>query len=86
MPVTGLPMVRDGDPDLTQFRLLAALVLYGVAVSLGLFVFTPTLSNQISPLPDGWPRRDRVQVAVPARDHRRDRARHRRDRKSYSWW
>ena len=48
--VTGLLMVWVGDLDLTQFWLLAALVLYAVAVGLGLFVYTPTLRNQIAVL------------------------------------
>ena len=38
--VTGLLMVWVGDLDLTQFWLLTALVLYAVAVGLGLFVYT----------------------------------------------
>ena len=48
--VTGLLMVWIGDLDLTQFWLLAALALYAVAVGLGLFVYTPTLRNQIAAL------------------------------------
>jgi uncharacterized membrane protein len=48
--VTGLLMVWVGDLDLTQFWLLAGLVLYAVAVGLGLFVYTPTLRAQISTL------------------------------------
>ena len=39
--VTGLSMVWVGDLDLVQFWLLTALVLYVVAVGLGLFVYTP---------------------------------------------
>ncbi|HKN80838.1 MAG TPA: DUF2269 family protein [Actinomycetota bacterium] len=39
-----------GDLELTQFWLLTALVLYVVAVGLGLFVYTPTLRAQISTL------------------------------------
>ena len=46
--VTGLSMVWVGDLDLAQFWLLTALVLYVVAVGLGLFVYTPTLRAQIS--------------------------------------
>jgi uncharacterized membrane protein len=45
--VTGLIMVWVGDVDLTQFWLATALVLYALAIGLGLFVFTPTLRNQI---------------------------------------
>jgi uncharacterized membrane protein len=45
--VTGLTMVWVGDLDLTQFWLLAALVLYGVAVVVGAFVYSPTLRAQI---------------------------------------
>ena len=48
--VTGLLMVWIGDLDLTQFWLLASLVLYVVAVGLGLFVYTPTLRGQIAAL------------------------------------
>ena len=48
--VTGLLMVWIGDLDLTQFWLLAALVLYAIAVILGLLVYTPTLRNQIAVL------------------------------------
>lgn len=48
--VTGLLMVWIGDLDLTQFWLLAALVLYAIAVVLGLLVYTPTLRNQIAVL------------------------------------
>lgn len=44
---TGLLMVWVGDVDLTQFWLLAALVLYAVAVLLGILVYTPTLRAQI---------------------------------------
>jgi uncharacterized membrane protein len=51
--VTGLLMVWIGDLDLTQFWLLAALVLYAVAVGLGLFVYTPTLRDQIAALEAG---------------------------------
>jgi len=45
--VTGLVMVWVGDLSLTQFWLGTALGLYVVAVLLGLFVYTPTLRNQI---------------------------------------
>ena len=48
--VTGLSMVWVGDLDLTQFWLLTALVLYAVAVGLGLLVYTPTLRAQIAAL------------------------------------
>jgi uncharacterized membrane protein len=48
--VTGLAMVWVGDLDLTQFWLLAALVLYVIAVLLGALVYTPTLRNQIRAL------------------------------------
>jgi uncharacterized membrane protein len=48
--ITGLLMVWIGDLDLTQFWLLAALVLYAIAVILGLLVYTPTLRNQIAVL------------------------------------
>lgn len=48
--VTGLSMVWVGDLDLAQFWLLTALVLYAVAVGLGLFVYTPTLRAQIAAL------------------------------------
>ena len=46
--VTGLAMVLIGDLDLTTFWLAAALVLYVIAVVLGLFVYTPTLRRQIA--------------------------------------
>jgi uncharacterized membrane protein len=48
--VTGLLMVWVGDLELTQFWILAALVLYAVAVGLGVFVYTPTLREQIAVL------------------------------------
>jgi uncharacterized membrane protein len=53
--VTGLLMVWVGDLDLTQFWLLAALVLYVVLVGVGLFVYTPTLRNQIGVLASAGP-------------------------------
>jgi uncharacterized membrane protein len=53
--VTGLLMVWVGDLDLTQFWLLAALVLYVVLVGVGLFVYTPTLRNQIRVLASAGP-------------------------------
>ena len=53
--VTGLLMVWVGDLDMTQFWLLAALVLYVVAVGLGLFVYTPTLRAQIAALGSSGP-------------------------------
>ena len=48
--VTGLSMVWVGDLELAQFWLLTALVLYAVAVGLGLFVYAPTLRAQIAAL------------------------------------
>ncbi len=48
-------MVWVGDLDLTRFWLLAALVLYAFAVVLGLFVYTPTLRNQIAALESAGP-------------------------------
>src|SRR5262245_2897964 len=48
--VTGLLMVWVGDLGLAQFWIIAALVLYAVAVGLGLFVYTPTLRKQIAVL------------------------------------
>jgi uncharacterized membrane protein len=53
--VTGLLMVWVGDLDLTQFWLLTALVLYAIALVLGLFVYTPTLRNQIAVLGSAGP-------------------------------
>jgi len=53
--VTGLLMVWVGDLDLTQFWLLTALVLYAVAVGLGLFVYTPTLRDEIRVLATSGP-------------------------------
>jgi uncharacterized membrane protein len=53
--VTGLLMVWVGDLELTQFWILAALVLYAVAVGLGLFVYTPTLREQIAVLESSGP-------------------------------
>jgi len=44
--VTGLLMVWVGDLDLTQFWLLTALVLYALAVGLGLFLYTPTCGTR----------------------------------------
>lgn len=40
-------MVWVGDVDLTQLWLATALVLYALALVLGLVVYTPTLRNQI---------------------------------------
>lgn len=48
--VTGLLMVWVGDLDLTQFWLLTGLILYAVAVLLGLLAYTPTLRRQIAVL------------------------------------
>jgi len=48
--VTGLLMVWVGHLELAEFWLLTALVLYAVAVGLGLFVYTPTLRAQIAAL------------------------------------
>ncbi len=45
--VTGLAMVWVGDLDLTTFWLAAGLVLYVIAVLVGLLLYTPTLRNQI---------------------------------------
>jgi uncharacterized membrane protein len=46
--MTGIAMVLIGDLDLTTFWLATALVLYVIAVVLGLFVYTPTLRRQIA--------------------------------------
>lgn len=51
--VTGLVMVWVGDVKLTQFWLATALVLYVVAVLLGLLVYTPTLRTQIRLIESG---------------------------------
>jgi uncharacterized membrane protein len=56
--VTGLAMVGVGDIDLTQFWLATALVLYVVAVLLGLLVYTPTLRAQIRVVETGGPQSD----------------------------
>jgi uncharacterized membrane protein len=56
--VTGLAMVGVGDVDLTQFWLASALVLYVVAVLLGLLVYTPTLRAQIRVVETGGPQSD----------------------------
>lgn len=48
--VTGISMVVVGDLSLKTFWLATALVLYGVLVVVGLFVYTPTLRRQISVL------------------------------------
>jgi len=48
--VTGLLMVWVGHLELAEFWLITALVLYAVAVGLGLFVYTPTLRAQIAAL------------------------------------
>lgn len=53
--VTGLLMVWVGDLDLTQFWLLTALVLYAIALVLGLIVYTPTLRDQIAALEAAGP-------------------------------
>jgi uncharacterized membrane protein len=45
--VTGLVMVWVGDVDLTRFWLVAGIALYALAVVVGLFVYTPTLRDQI---------------------------------------
>ena len=78
--VTGLLMVWIGDLDLTQFWLLSALVLYAVAVGLGLFGYTPTLSEPDRGARGWWGGLERVPGAVQARHDRPDRARGRRDR------
>lgn len=54
--VTGLLMVWVGDLDLTEFWLLAALVLYAVALVVGLFVYAPLLRQQIEVLTTDGPR------------------------------
>jgi uncharacterized membrane protein len=48
--VTGLLMIWVGDLEFAQFWIIAALVLYAVAVGLGVFVYTPTLRRQIAVL------------------------------------
>jgi uncharacterized membrane protein len=48
--LTGLLMVWIGDLELAQFWIVAGLVLYAVAVGLGLLVYTPTLRKQIEAL------------------------------------
>lgn len=53
--VTGLLMVWVGDLDLAQFWIIAALILYAIAVGLGLFVYTPTLRRQIATLQTSGP-------------------------------
>jgi uncharacterized membrane protein len=53
--VTGLLMVWVGDLDLTQFWIIAALILYAIAVGLGLFVYTPTLREQIAVMQTSGP-------------------------------
>ena len=44
--VTGLTMVWVGDVDLTQFWLATALVLYGLAVVLGIVLYAPVVRAQ----------------------------------------
>jgi uncharacterized membrane protein len=51
--VTGLVMVWVGDVDLTQFWLAGGIALYVLAVVIGLFVYTPTLRDQIRALEAG---------------------------------
>jgi uncharacterized membrane protein len=51
--VTGLLMVWVGDLGIAQFWIIAALVLYAVAVGLGLFLYTPTIRQQIAALESG---------------------------------
>src|SRR5262245_45241478 len=53
--VTGLLMIWVGDLDLAQFWIIAALILYAVAVGLGLFAYTPTLRRQIAVLETSGP-------------------------------
>ncbi len=48
--VTGLAMVVVGDLGLSTFWIAASLVLYAVAVALGLGLYTPTLRRQIEAL------------------------------------
>ena len=60
--VTGLLMVWVGDLDLAQFWLLTALVLYAVAVGLGLLVYTPTLRSQIAALEASGPTSPQYQI------------------------
>ncbi len=48
--VTGLTMVLLGNLPLTTFWILGALVLWFIAVVLGLSMYTPTLRNQIQVL------------------------------------
>jgi uncharacterized membrane protein len=48
--VTGLSMVVVGHLDLTTFWIATALVLYVLAVLLGLFVFTPLFRRQVAAL------------------------------------
>jgi uncharacterized membrane protein len=51
--ITGLAMVRVGHLDLSTFWIGGGLVLYVVAVLLGLLVYTPTLRKQIAVLESG---------------------------------
>lgn len=53
--VTGLVMVWVGDVDLTRFWLATAIVLYVLAVILGLAVYSPTLRGQIRALETDGP-------------------------------
>jgi uncharacterized membrane protein len=48
--VTGLLMIWVGDLEFAQFWIIAALVLYAIAVGLGALVYTPTLRQQIARL------------------------------------
>jgi uncharacterized membrane protein len=63
--VTGLLMVWVGDLELTQFWILAALVLYAVAIGVGLFVYTPTLREQVALLERSGP--DSVELRTLSR-------------------
>jgi uncharacterized membrane protein len=53
--LTGLSMVAVGHLDLTTFWLGAALVLYAIAVLLGLFVFSPLARRQAAALEAAGP-------------------------------
>jgi uncharacterized membrane protein len=52
---TGIWMIAISPYELTELWILAALVLYAVAVTLGAAVYTPTLRNQIAVLESEGP-------------------------------
>jgi len=55
LPVPGLAMVFIGGWDIADLWILASLVLYGVLVVIGLFMYSPALRGQIAALDASGP-------------------------------